>query len=82
MLQSMLCVFWFWLIMIVSWCSYRPNQNLYNDIDLQVDNTQHPLELSCKRYFDGCNICTEHQWIVSCTEKACEKQEEPKCLDG
>lgn len=38
----------------------------------------------CTYFFDGCNTCSKIPWkkdTAACTMMACEKYEEPKCLD-
>ena len=41
------------------------------------------IEPTCKRYFDWCNNCARwiYGWEMACTMMACEKNQEPKCLE-
>ena len=56
-----------------------------SDVENTEDKIVRPKGISkdCKRWFDGCNICSSNSSsaIATCTERHCFQMEKPKCLD-
>jgi len=41
-----------------------------------------PIPINCSKRYDGCNTCTVvNGTLGSCTEMACVRQQEAKCLE-